>query len=564
MTVKHLPGKTPKSAAKATPAPKKGHKVEPAPKPKEEVVPSAFSGERGRRLPAAKKPGSKTAPGKGRKTPPRAESPAAAAVPLAPAPVERLTIRPAAAESDWESRFRLVIGPALLDGLVIYTGLGELLPGPGISNAYQSPQRPAGLPNWQVYLDSKEEVSRNSSEQPGIRFLQFVQRARNPEGSTWQSYRTPGWDKIPLGFPLIVPLGEGMETPTSELTIARDLAASILYKTVRTVAIGRCRFYHTRSTLSYSEPVLMEVYDEDGKLLWRNPFAPSLEEALAMLRGEPVAKTRAAIPTSRPAASPRVLAPSPVTASAAPKPALVQPRSDQGLQGALHEAFSSLALGTSKEDAIAQISHSLGVHAVVVGKAYDRFMAASSGVPNADAIMAAARTAQDAGLDDEDLVEAVIEMVGVSRLEVKAALNAMTAMSPAPAPSRSLRAPQFAAAPESTAGVMSLLGVPLPQMPPSATPLPEDKEAIRTMKARIREDLASYQNAVLIHLQGRPNHSDRALGIRDALGLPGGVTGGLKTIADLFRRAIMDPLVKDGKVVVVPGTSQRQTTYRLP
>jgi len=91
-----------------------------------------------------------------------------------------------------------------------------------------------------------------------------------------------------LGVPLIVPLGEGLETPDNEQHVARDLLASVMYKPVKVIALGRVRFFTTTSPWSLYEPIVLEVYSEDGERIWTNPFiGMTLEEAIACLeRGD--------------------------------------------------------------------------------------------------------------------------------------------------------------------------------------------------------------------------------------------------------------------------------------
>ena len=82
-----------------------------------------------------------------------------------------------------------------------------------------------GLPRWQVYLGAKDT-------QPGIRFLQFIHKAHNPTGSATLVYPTRLRNDHDRGVPLIVPLGEGLDTPPRELTIAHDLQNLVLFRPV--------------------------------------------------------------------------------------------------------------------------------------------------------------------------------------------------------------------------------------------------------------------------------------------------------------------------------------------
>ena len=186
---------------------------------------------------------------------------------------------------DWTERLSSVVLPALVEGATIYTGFGELHPGQGIPKGTgTSPdtqdaitRKPIELPVWQVYLGAK-------ANQPALRFLQLIQKVRNPVGSATMVYPTRLRDEK-LGVPLIVPLGEGLETPIHELHVARELLATIMYQPVKVIALGRVRFFTTTSPWSISEPVVMEVYTEVGHRIWTNPFiGMTLEEAIASLQ----------------------------------------------------------------------------------------------------------------------------------------------------------------------------------------------------------------------------------------------------------------------------------------
>ncbi len=187
--------------------------------------------------------------------------------------------------TDWHDRMTGVVLPALLQGLHVYTGFGELLPGHGIPQTDSgslgameaSSRKPAGLPIWQVYLGVKDT-------QPAIRFLQFVHKVENPRGPGSLVYPTRLQRDRDRGVALIVPLGEGLETPPYELSLARELQELILNKPVRVIALGRVRPFTTKSPWSLSEHLLMEVYSEAGQLIWTNPIIGlSLEDALAKL-----------------------------------------------------------------------------------------------------------------------------------------------------------------------------------------------------------------------------------------------------------------------------------------
>ncbi len=187
--------------------------------------------------------------------------------------------------NDWDERLSGVVFPALLRGLHVYTGFGDLLPGHGIpqtsgagyGGTVTSPRKPTGMPIWQVYLGVKDT-------QPAIRFLQFSHRVRNPRGPGALVYPTRLQRDGDRGVALIMPLGEGVETPHHELSIAREIEAAILYRPVRVIALGRFRAFTTKSPWTLSEHLLMEVFSDKGDLIWTNPIiGMSLEEALAKI-----------------------------------------------------------------------------------------------------------------------------------------------------------------------------------------------------------------------------------------------------------------------------------------
>ena len=188
-------------------------------------------------------------------------------------------------QMDWTERLSSVVLPALIEGATIYTGFGELHPGQGIPKGTgTSPdtkdaitRKPIELPVWQVYLGAK-------ANQPALRFLQLIQKVRNPVGSATMVYPTRLRDEK-LGVPLIVPLGEGLDTPSHELHVARELLATIMYQPVKVIALGRVRFFTTTSPWSISEPIVIEVYSEACDRIWTNPFiGMTLEEAIASLQ----------------------------------------------------------------------------------------------------------------------------------------------------------------------------------------------------------------------------------------------------------------------------------------
>ncbi len=188
-------------------------------------------------------------------------------------------------DTDWNDRMTRVVFPALLRGVHVYTGLGELLPGHGIPQTDSGSlgakeavsRKPIGLPVWQVYLGAKET-------QPPIRFLQFIHKVGTPRGPGALVYPTRLQRDRDRGVALMVPLGEDLATPQYELSLAGEVQALFLNKVVRVIALGRVRPFTTKSPWSLSEHLLMEVFSEAGQLLWTNPIiGMSLEECLERL-----------------------------------------------------------------------------------------------------------------------------------------------------------------------------------------------------------------------------------------------------------------------------------------
>ena len=198
----------------------------------------------------------------------------------------------------WEDRLTNVVFPAQLAGFHLYTGFGELQPGTGLpmgkgaGTNEAALKKPMGLPSWQVYLGAKPT-------QPAIRFLQLSHKIHNPAGSATLVYPTRLKNDPDRGVALIVALGEGLDTPLHELTIARDLQNQVLLRPVKVIALGRFRAFTTTSSWTLSEHLLMEVYSEDGDLIWVNPFiGMSLEEAVdKLMRKEPFQAKAALIGT---------------------------------------------------------------------------------------------------------------------------------------------------------------------------------------------------------------------------------------------------------------------------
>ena len=203
---------------------------------------------------------------------------------------------------------------------------------------------------WQVYLGAK-------ANQPAIRFLQLIQKVRNPVGSATMVYPTrPRDDK--LGVPLIVPLGEGLETPSHEHQVARDLMATIMYKPVRVIALGRIRFFTTTSPWSIFESIVLEVYSEAGDLIWTNPFiGMTLEEAIAALQRSERFQTKVILPPPRPS----------------------KPRDSR--QEVEAEINQLVAQGLSEEEIKSRLESTRGLHPVVADRVVVDVLARNSYSP---------------------------------------------------------------------------------------------------------------------------------------------------------------------------------------
>lgn len=166
--------------------------------------------------------------------------------------------------------------PYVKSGIPIYTGLGMLLPGTSPSTKKSNPRKPVHLPDWHVYQDGK------GTGQPNTRYIQLMHQPRIPTGSVYQTYPTKNMKY--LGHPMTIALGDGDTTPSKEeLDIHETLLSTILHKLVWCVGIGRVHLDHETNSYSVSEPILAEVYDEKGNLLWANPFLGSLIDRLKEL-----------------------------------------------------------------------------------------------------------------------------------------------------------------------------------------------------------------------------------------------------------------------------------------
>lgn len=152
----------------------------------------------------------------------------------------------------WDDRLETLAFPAMRAGISIYTGRGEIYPEVKIG-IKQAPQKPAGMPIWQVYEQPTEH-------HPGRRSLRLTQR----------------------GVSLSIPLGQGIETPDSEVGLAKQMLGTVLFIPVWVLAV-----YGAANDTMPIHPIILEIYSESGELLWENTlFDRSIQGLLALHRGD--------------------------------------------------------------------------------------------------------------------------------------------------------------------------------------------------------------------------------------------------------------------------------------
>lgn len=261
-------------------------------------------------------------------------------------------------------RLEQLVIPALKEGMFIYTNFGELHPALEL-NFEQSASKPAGLPDWQVHETTQGE----KGEPIVLRHLQLVHCGRKPEGQDWQVFK-PRKRGTALGFNLTVPLGIGEKPPEHEKLLARDLQAKILFKPVYVIALGRCHYPDAKGSAIQTDCVLMDVFDKSGKLLWSNPFVPSLEETIQAVLRTQVNLTHPHVNAPVPAAEPDVV------------PHMV-PRSgplEATPAGAIDAAVvcekifrDRIRAGVGSEEIINLASRTTGYTPNVIGRALDQF-----------------------------------------------------------------------------------------------------------------------------------------------------------------------------------------------
>ena len=300
----------------------------------------------------------------------------------------------------WEDRLTSVVFPTQLAGFHMYTGFGELQPGTGLPDTDKSAEaneavlrKPVGLPKWQVYLGAK-------ATQPAIRFLQLIHKVHNPAGSATLVYPTRLRKDQDRGVALIVPLGEGLDTPPHELTIARDLQDLLLFKPIKVIALGRFRAFTTTSSWSLSEHILMEVYSEAGDLIWTNPYiGMSLEEAIGKLRRKESFQVKATPPV--------------ITNG-------VAPTKRQEVEAEIRHLVGQ---GLPADEIQGRLARTRGLDLRVASRLYDRFLARNEPSPEIQAIVRHCAEQLEDYYAGEELFVAVAEDSGQSLDTVRNVLS---------------------------------------------------------------------------------------------------------------------------------------------
>lgn len=453
--------------------------------------------------------------------------------------------------SHWDDRINGAVLDAIRDGHTVITGLGPLEPSDPITMP-QAEEKPAGLPSWVTYLPAKDH-------QPGLRWMRLSQKVRNPMGSAMQLYPMVSAKKVKaLAMPLVINLGEGFDSiPPDEAEIVKDLMAHCLFKVVRTVSFGRIRYNHGGSSAPFPEPLLLEVYSEQGDLLWTNPRI-SLEECIALADGQPMERV-----------VPKVLVPTAIQVPTVPRP---EPTIGVVTAGRmdLNIIFDQLeARGISRDEILETASRSAGVPIGIVTAVYAKHQKAKDMAITAGKWNEAIAQARDFGLDGEDLVEAVAATVGASPEEISQFILNPEAPLRAQAPERSetpsAKAPAKGAkgrvtplhSMEAVAGALGASSL------DGSLPLPTDpnREEAERISALIANKAADYRKRTIEILtkHGKPVEAGT---LRAELGLPTGGTGHLKLVADAFRRNVLKPLLRAPAQIVQHGT-QRATSYTL-
>lgn len=456
--------------------------------------------------------------------------------------------------SHWDDRINGAVLDAIRDGYTVITGLGPLEPGDPITMP-QAPEKPAGLPHWVTYLPAKDH-------QPGLRWMRLSQKVRNPMGSALQIYPMVSAKKVKaLAMPLVINLGEGFDSiPQDEAEIVKDLLAHALYKVVRTVSFGRVRYNHGGSSAPFPEPLLLEIYSEDGTLVWTNPRI-SLEECMALVDGAPMERV-----------VPKVMVPTAVQVPTVPRPeapigAITAGKMDLAVM------FDQLeARGIGREEILETASRSSGVAIGIVSAVYAKHQKAKDHATISSQWNEAIEQARSFGLDGADLEEAVAASVGASREAIQRFISNPEAPLPSrvverntePSDSKPARNSKSRVSPLHPAGAggsAQAAGTFDGSLPLQGKPVEDFAEAQR-ISALIGAKAAEYRKRTLEILAEHGKPMDPGA-IRAKLGLPTGGSGHLKLVGDAFRRCVLKPLLKAPAQIVQNGT-QRATFYSLP
>lgn len=176
----------------------------------------------------------------------------------------------------WENRIRGPVLDAILKGMVVYTGTGELNPGESIGAVQHDSESICSLSEW-----SFPDALPNDREFEG-RFLCLLHKSVDLAGRL--DDQEPNQAKQSIGQPMIVPLLECIEGSQIDPSSATSRLSNAMRQPTKVIALGRNRLAHPKGGGCISEPILLEVYDEGGvRLLWTNPWL-TLEDEIESRR----------------------------------------------------------------------------------------------------------------------------------------------------------------------------------------------------------------------------------------------------------------------------------------
>jgi len=174
----------------------------------------------------------------------------------------------------WESRIKGPVLQAMLDGLVLFAGKGELHP---IGAIHKVLSRKGDLKVSPSSGFQAPDASRRMSE---LKFLQSVSGIPSIERSDF--HRFGDYIENSIGHLITVTLGEVSEVPRVEWELAAGMIYSVIFKPVRIIAVIKWRHPDTNYGGPFPEHLLLEIYSEDGEhLLWKHPGI-SLESRVEM------------------------------------------------------------------------------------------------------------------------------------------------------------------------------------------------------------------------------------------------------------------------------------------